>query len=323
MIEKNTVIITGAGASNEYGFPTGQEFQRDIPNKLIEWYKTHIMPNWMGINKSWNDVDGGEIIAYFRGYNKFIDAFKDADMPIDQYISQQNLSTKFEKIAKHAIILGLLEYELESVLEGNWLEELFRQMTLDLHYQDGYKEINNNKITFITFNYDRTIDHFLFKRIKEQYGVNDSKSQTTLEGINTIHVYGKIANLLWQSYDPMLNYGGEGSRPIGDYSFELSENIDLIREENNVRELKTYRKIRKRLKNAERLYILGFGYYDYNIKVLGFPHSIKNVDEVYSTKKRLRGRRFERTVNDAFQNQNKVHIKDVSCEDLLNEYDLE
>ena len=52
-----------------------------------------------------DDFDAEEFTIHFRKYTEFIDAFKVAGIPIDQYISQQNLSNEFEKKAKLAIIL--------------------------------------------------------------------------------------------------------------------------------------------------------------------------------------------------------------------------
>lgn len=324
MIEKNTVIITGAGANKDYGFPTGQDLKNDIPDKLIEWYKTLILPPIGPYGNTWNDFDETDNNIFFRQYNKFISAFQDADIPIDQYISQQNLSTGFEKIAKHAIILGIIEYEFQSKLQGNWLEELFSQMTHTLHKNEGYNNFDKNNITFITFNYDRAIEHFLFKRVRDSYSISEKKTKEALIGIKTIHVYGSIGNLLWEP-SPELNFGGEGSRPLGALTSLLSDNIDLIRETRNVNELKSYQKIRTVLEEAERLYILGFGYYDYNLKVLGFPNSITNVEQVYSTNKGLIGRRFDRTKANIFKNQSSkdIFIEDISCKELLQKYDLE
>lgn len=330
MIEKNTVIITGAGANNDYGFPTGNELKIDIPNKLINWYKALYHPPDTFFDLAWNEKEDGGHRVYFNKYLNFLNAFKIADIPIDQYISQQNLSKEFEKIAKHAIILGMIEYEYRSNLTGHWLEELFSQMTRDLHNTNGYTQISKNRVTIITFNYDRAIEQFFYNKVKNSYGISDVKTKNVVNNIDIIHVYGSIANLIWQN-DPVLEYGANNSRPVGHYTIELSENIDLIREDRDVSELKSYTKIKDVLNSAERLYILGFGYYDYNIKILGFPETIKTVEEVYSTKKNLIGRRFERSLYRIFkyqQNQpidqpDRININDITCEQLIRKYDLE
>ncbi len=323
MIRKKTVVITGAGANKEYGFPTGKDLQKEIPDKYIDLYMKHVPPD--NFHQDWTQIEYDEHHYYLTEQLGFVDSYKAANLPIDQYISQQDRNRNFNKYAKHALILGLLEYEKKSNLIDNWLEEILTQMCADLHGIGKYKDIEKNNISFITFNYDRTIEQFFAQRIAQMYSIDESESALVVNNIPIHHVYGKIADLQWQNQDSFLKYGMEDNSRLGNYSWELCNNIDLIRFDRAVKELKSYKSIRALLNNAERLYILGFGFDTYNLSVLGFPDSIKNVNEIYSTRKGLVGRQIERTFNKSFRHQTEGlrHIYDYSCTDLLREFDME
>ena len=120
-----------------------------------------------------------------------------------------------------------------------------------------------------------------------------------------------------------MPYGGFNGEQIGNIAFELTDNIDLIREETPVSELKSYNKIQKVLKEADRLYILGFGFDDYNIKVLNFPNSIKNIKEVFITTKGLVKNRSDIIFERIFKYQDIMHFEPESCEKLLKEHFLD
>ena len=47
-----------------------------------------------------------------------------------------------------------------------------------------------NKISFVTFNYDRFLETWLFERIRYSFGLEEDAAVATLQKIPIHHVYG-------------------------------------------------------------------------------------------------------------------------------------
>ena len=65
---------------------------------------------------------------------------------------------------------------------------------------DDYFKLSKSNLTIITFNYDRSLEHYLYNTF-----LNFTKSLTEKEKIEELkklkiyHVYGKLADLPWES----------------------------------------------------------------------------------------------------------------------------
>jgi len=161
MIEIETVFILGAGSSHPYGYPTGKEL------------RTYICDDFAG------EIDGvfnrsgieGRIAASTYQVDDFSKAFKNSNTrTIDLFLSRNQ---NYSEIGRLAIVLSLLRSERESTFGGgikspdqDWYDLLFHMMTHTLNRSDSYKSFEQNKVTFITFNYDRSLEHFLYMSLK-------------------------------------------------------------------------------------------------------------------------------------------------------------
>lgn len=321
MINKNTVIITGAGANKDYNFPTGNELIIDICENYLSLYDKHITKNDKLATDSHlleTELKGSK--DFVKESKDFIKAFSDANIQIDKFISVHKDGPKYDKYAKHAIILTLIEHEFRNrdKIKDKWLERLYIEMTNGLN-ESGHKELNKNKITFITFNYDRVIEYFFIRRTMDQYKVYREEAYDLIKQINFIHVYGMIDNIppFPKSW---TNFGNDGN-PIGNMSWVLRRNIDLVRENDDVdvKHLKSYYNIQSALKKAERLIFLGYGFNKYNSKeVLNLPESIKNVRDLYMTRRDPANDGFDEIFKEIFKYQSDKFITKESCEDLIN-----
>jgi hypothetical protein len=52
--------------------------------------------------------------------------------------------------------------------------------------------ITNNQVSFVTFNYDRTLEHFLCVRIANTYGIALPLAWESVKKIPIVHVYGSL-----------------------------------------------------------------------------------------------------------------------------------
>lgn len=145
MISKPTVFILGAGASKPYGYPLGWELRERIlalPDDCELFPKLDHAPN--------------EFIQFKKAL---------AESPaesIDAFLEHRD---EFTRIGKHAIAAELLKCEQRERLydpgnEDDWYRYLFNRMTAGVRF-DHFLQ---NEVSFVTFNYDRSLEEYLFNR---------------------------------------------------------------------------------------------------------------------------------------------------------------
>lgn len=276
MITDNTVFILGAGASVPYGYPTGEGLRQDICQNFEKQIKS--LGNIPHHPES-------EVRDILEKAHPFCDAFLKSSTPsIDLFL---NRNRKFGEIGKIAIVTSILEAERNSCFRENmhhksqdWYSYLFQKMTEDLIEPKSYEDFRNNKVTFITFNYDRSLEHFLYESLLNAFSLapeNEIISQ--LNWIKVFHVYGVIDKLPWQ---------GEGTKYKDDYSLtsinKMKNNIKLIHERINLdgRDWKI-RDIKRAMQYASRFYFLGFGYAEENLDILKMRSFLDGRQNIYGT----------------------------------------
>jgi len=251
MITQTTVLILGAGASKPYGFPTGAEL-RDKVLRLGDAEPFYGMCNMFGHER---DVVMSFIHAFRMSATNSIDAFL-------EYRSE------FMDIGKIAITLILTECEREPELHsgsGDWYRYLFGKLSTN------FEDFSKNQLSILTFNYDRSLEQFLFTALKNLYGKSDEECIKAVETIPIIHLHGKIGNLPWQGGDrPYEGYDVLSFSQNGSAATWLAEGIEGIKilHEGSVKPSTEFSKAHRLLSKAKRIYFLGFGYHPINIKRL-------------------------------------------------------
>ncbi|MCK4296242.1 MAG: hypothetical protein KAX28_06250 [Candidatus Marinimicrobia bacterium] len=303
MLEKYSyVFIIGAGASYPYKFPLGIELYENIR----ENYYRHIDAYF----KMSNTVDINNEIYSSR---KFCEELRNTSgISIDKYL---NINKKFNNHGIQSIIIEILLSERNSIIphknkikSGDWYTYLFQKMVEGLNDSSEIMHINKNRISFITFNYDRSLEHYLFENI---YGLikNTGKSRKDLydifKDIPIIHVYGKIGYLPWEKgfYDikegfkrahSVLSYG-YNNIPEVYVSTQLKNMIELMYDER--KEKPEIEAAKKLILSADRILFLGFGYDGINLKILDLPDLLIN--------KQVFGTAYKSTNNEI------IHIKNL------------
>lgn len=238
MISKKTVLVLGAGASMDYGFPSGEELLQDIINILkgkffdemeavVKCMIAYIACCFMRNQKI--DIEFTDENSYYKLMLEGVDDFKaklirSNAASIDDFIDKQGIRLKV--IGKILIILAIsyyeredrLSYREEKVKEGHryyercspkigascvaltrgWYNHLWAKL-----YED---DIANDlkKLTIISFNYDRSFEQYLYNGIKSMSSMSEQESKDCLNADLCIHhVYGQLGKLPWQNHGGM------------------------------------------------------------------------------------------------------------------------
>ncbi len=246
MIIKNTVFILGAGASKPFGFPTGLELKYYILNQL-EVKNSPMRSMLLQLIK-----DDIEIMEFCNSLNK------SGLLSVDSFLEHR---TEFIKVGKLAIAYALINREDEQMLYQrntgeSWYEYLFGKMNAPF---DTFEE---NRVSFITFNYDRSLEHFLFNALQSLSNEKSERCAFILQRIMVKHIYGSLGQLSWQSSD-----GKSYSTKINPKILEKASNQIKIISEKEKKAL-VFKTAQNLLNNADYIFFLGFGYADNNLRRL-------------------------------------------------------
>ncbi len=276
MIKEKTGFILGAGASCPYGYPTGRELRQKICSKFVNDSIEYFNAQGERERKLFAAVQKHEA-------ERFVEVFrKSSTKSIDLFLAW---NPEFKLMGKWAIIFRILAAEQTSLFresmqnsDQDWYSYLFQRLTDDLINKEDYKQLGKNNISFVTFNYDRSIEHFLYESLLNSFsGIGEMEIVEQLDKLKIIHVFGQIAGLDWQDMPRRFEYG-RATRSINMAS--LVNNLKIIYEENYNPELE---EIHKLTSDAERIFFLGFGYARENLETLKIPQILNSKQEIYGT----------------------------------------
>jgi len=248
MFEVKTTLVLGAGASFPYGFPLGNELMKIISNELVP----NLNPEWDYHLKQRNISKGmiqkfGQALLNSRRFS------------IDEFLARRN---EFTEVGKLCIALALIPRENKQRLlyapEDDWYRTLFKMMDTD------FNSFGDNNLSIVTFNYDRSLEHYLIHTMMHSYGKDEDECFQHLKKIPIVHVHGKIGGLRWCD-KPARDYRGNLKHHVD--VFQAADDIITISEEN--RKDKEYKHAYKYISNAKKVYFMGFGYHSSNLKRLG------------------------------------------------------
>ncbi len=330
MIEKRTVFVLGAGASCPYGFPTARGLRSDIIANFVSRYKKLLTDREglgvAGINSGYPRLEDG------RDFEKRFD--RSSTESVDLFLAR---NPALAEIGKMAICMSILFAEQNShfrerVKDPNqdWYFYLFSRLSRDLTDRSGLQELSKNNVAFVTFNYDRSLEHFLYESVLNSF--EEADPTTVAEQVNrlvTIHVYGALAPLDWQVTDPQNapEYGKYGALPHLNLP-AVADNLHIVHEK---KENPNIEKARERISKADRIFFLGFGYAKENLEALGLPEVLQPMQRIYGTgmgwtQKEIHGITNQLGIGlghsekDRPNRSSQVQIRDCDCVALLREF---
>lgn len=282
MIDVPTLFILGAGASKPYGYPTGIELRSEIINNFSSDLK--ILLDRSSLQNRPKD-------SIQREAQKFIENFSRSPVnSIDKYLA---LNPIFSSIGKIAITMCILKKEKTSnFLEKmdfrqsneDWYRLIFNRMIATLKLPEDFKKFRDNKVAFITYNYDRSLEYFLYNGFYYTFWQNRDTLMIKMKEyvpFPIIHAYGQVNTLQTVDWPDSSNYGGDF-----DYFQEienLSKGIRVIGEKAD--DIKA--EVKKLISEYKRIFFLGFGYAIENLDALDLPMDNADDWDIYGTAKGL------------------------------------
>lgn len=262
MFEKPTVFILGAGASVPYAYPTGFQLQEDIKQLLINVPEPGVQGFIPCESHPYNPALWDEL-GYDREKlrNLFNDLSHAATYSIDKFLERKPVHIALGKLLI-AYTLKKKEYVHNLHIElrkSNWYAELINRLDL------APENMDDLKISFVTFNYDRSLEYFFYHLLKNR-SVDEKKAVEAFKKIEIVHVYGGFGNFPWEKdgipYDRAITPA---------ILKRLAEGIKIMSDERETTDdLKNARRL---IEKAGNIYFIGFGYDQDNLKRLNMPYN--------------------------------------------------
>jgi hypothetical protein len=280
MIRKKTIFVLGAGAHCPYGFPDGGRLIRnmvlELPKAPTE--KTSFRVCVERIHGDPSDRTCARLIKLrtaleYSGHtsiDSFLRTHKDDNFFVDVgrwlvawVLMPQEFGFNFSR-------LGPSNHDPLKP-DQDWMSFLFGRMLRGcLDSPDQFVERNN--IAFVTFNYDRTLEHFLTGKLKNTYrGLSTRDAWGYVQRFQIIHIYGSLG-----PYDPNSRFSDDRNH---DLVRERARFIQLMYEERaDNPALEQFARLVEG-GDAYRVVFLGFGFDPDNIAALKLTERLKSLPQ--------------------------------------------
>jgi hypothetical protein len=281
VLQSKTLFIVGAGASFELGLPVGDKLKDDIASLLDirfpdGWHQksgdyqiTEVLRTIARNDESLR----GDINPFLHQAWRIRDALPTA-ISIDNLLDAHRGDRLIETCGKLGIAKAILEAERRSKisdlgrigkeyslsnLAATWYIPLFQMMTENVRKSDVAQVAD--RLSFIIFNYDRCLEHFIPYALSIYYGISLPEAEEITARMTFIHPYGQVGYLPWQRRKPALAFGAD-QYPLQDIAEEIKTFAEGLRTPKLVDE------IREAVQEAEAVVFMGFAYHPINMQVI-------------------------------------------------------
>jgi hypothetical protein len=268
MFKKKLLFVVGAGASREFGPPVGKTLASTIKNKM------DIRFDRMNSNIGHGDLDlfmnlTGQMRKDVNELQQAAWLIRDGiglAQSIDDFLDLHRTNSYVNLYGKAAIVKCILEAERASILyfggpatddyfnpdkcAETWIVKFLHMLGRGVPREDLPGIFN--QVSFIVFNYDRCIEHFLRHALKHLYAIDDEEAQSMVAGLRVIHPYG--APVSAQFGATRANYAALAT---GIQTYTEQTHSAVILEE-----------LQTRIGEAEAIVFLGFAYHDQNMRLI-------------------------------------------------------
>ncbi len=221
---------------------------------------------------------------------------------IDAFLEYQ--TGDFLDIGKAAIAAVMLAFERDTAIYEDFIEKRLLTDFIKEREKDGtenswyqllwkalsapFDKFGSNQLSVVTFNYDRSLEHYLFTCLKNKYhGKDDSEYKKLICPI--VHIHGSLGPLSWQApllpkssvpYDLMYKTDANQKKRVN--AFQIArKKIKVIPESKD--DTPKLAMAREWINDSERLIFLGFGYHKTNMERLKIGELVDRKTEIKGT----------------------------------------
>lgn len=277
MLRQQTVFVIGAGASNEFELPIGTKLAQIISQKLDIRFD------------SWKNLATGdqELFDAIRQHangeaGKFQQSgwlIRDGIIlanSIDDFLDAHRHDARVVRMGKVAIAKSIIEAERTSKLHytvrnagdtinfadcaDTWLVKLMRLLVRGVTHNDRKRIFDN--CSFIVFNYDRCIEHFLVHALSRFYSMENEESNQIVAKAKIFHPYGTPGPLVGAPQPVPFGTSHADWYKLGDAIKTYTETVEAA-------------EIKEAVRAARQIVFLGFAYHDQNMNLLADQESLK------------------------------------------------
>jgi hypothetical protein len=279
MINTKTVLVLGAGASKPYEFPTGKELVRQIRDfagsRAEKWCES------CNISLAGRRPADEEYLAHVVILMQSLHLeLKECDPDsIDQFLELRPDMAE-AGVLLISILLLSAEHESEEHLwsdttGGHWYNYLKNRLV------NLSKALGQNQLRVISFNYDRSLEHYLFRSLKPFYvgTLTDEAYVDAVKQTQFLHIYGSLGPLPWQSATGMVPYGAKGCGEI----LTAAKSIKVLHQGAEDAVQRNFIQAQEWLKWAHRVLFLGFGFHEDNVKRLTLANVLRPTQIISGT----------------------------------------
>jgi len=339
MFRPPTLFIVGAGASCELKLPAGDALKTIIATKLNFEFE-----DFRGVTRGDRELWPALLLAAgaqkvkpevsHRAARRIVESMPMA-ISIDTFLDHHRHDAAIVAAGKIAIVKSIADAEAVSALrpdndrkptpdfgplEQTWYGRLFKLLT-DGANSPELLDVIFDRVAFITFNYDRCIEHYLFQALRTYFDMVEDDAARLMGKLKIIHVYGSIAPLPWQGGSQTHRFGANLAGP---QLFEASSRIRIFTEQ--LKDEALLKKIRREVSRAHRVIFLGCSYYQQNLQLLEADSSNSEVREIFGTTYGLSNSRSAAVNSHMLSSyrtkgsQPTVHLMSATAADLFEEY---
>jgi hypothetical protein len=174
----------------------------------------------------------------------------------------------------------------------------------------SYRDIGSN-IAFISFNYDRSLEQFLYAWLSG-LGIGEDGALEVLSRMKIFHPYGTLGPLPWQGID--------GHRPFGQIQnlYGAASSIRTFTEQ--LEESEQLAQLRSVVLHAQRIVFLGFGFHRQNMTLLAPQKPTSHTPVLFGTThecKRGEIQRISRLLENCFGRSLGVVESHLNCDQYM------
>jgi hypothetical protein len=268
MFNRRTLFVLGAGSSAEVDLPVGKKLAESIGSKMdIRFEFDH------------RSIGSGDIDLYRQMTGQMrnnVQEFQQAAwlirdgiglaQSIDDFLDIHRNNANLNLYGKAAIVKAVLEAEHGSKLyfdrnsgtdafdpnrlADTWFVKFMHMLSRGIP-RENVREIFD-RVSFIIFNYDRCVEHFLVNALQKLHGIQESEASSIVDDLHIIHPYGVVGKAQFGA--TRANY------------LELAAGIKTYTEQ--MGEGNVIQGMANEIHRAECIIFLGFAYHRQNLQIL-------------------------------------------------------